>query len=180
MGQFPRCAKLTSVKIKLIAAIGQNSELGNSGSLPLWRLGSDFERFKKLTTGGVVVMGRKTFESLPEKFRPLPNRKNIVLTRDKSWTAKGAESFESFDLLSPLLAKEGLGEVWIIGGGEIYRQYIDKADELHITHVHGEFVADTFFPEIDANKWEIINEEKILSDEKNSHDTIYKIYAKRA
>ncbi len=174
------------MKIKIIAAIGKNNELGNSGGLPLWKLRSDFERFKNLTTGGVVVMGRKTFESLPEKFRPLPNRRNIILTRDENYKVEGAESFRSLEDLiksppNPLFKKEGEHpqDLWIIGGGEIYKQFIDKADELHITHVGGDFEADTFFPKIDEEMWEILSKEEILADEKNSHPTTYSIYAKR-
>ena len=171
------------MKIKLVAAIGRNNELGNKGGLPLWKLKSDIERFKTLTTGQVVVMGRKTFESFPEKFRPLPNRRNIVLTRDKSWQAEGAEVFSSFKEFlntpsnSPSKEVENK-EIWIIGGGEIYGQFINKADELHITHIDGEFVADTLFPRIDENIWQVASEEKFKADEKNSHDTIYRVYKK--
>jgi dihydrofolate reductase len=123
-------------------------------------------------------MGRKTFESFPEKFRPLPNRRNIVLTRDKSWSAPGAELFSSFEefLKDPQGSSSG---VWIIGGGEIYKQFIDKADELHITHVDGKFDADTFFPIINKNIWQKVSEEFVGSDEKNSHATVYTVYAKR-
>lgn len=169
------------MKIKLIAAIGKNNELGNKGGLPLWNLKTDMERFKNLTSGKTVVMGRKTFEGFPEKFRPLPNRRNIVLTRDQSWSAPGAEVFSSFQDIIPLLCKEGQEEVeqvWVIGGGEIYKQLIDKADELHITHVDANFDADTFFPTIDENIWQKISEEKVGANEKNSHPTVYTVYKK--
>jgi dihydrofolate reductase len=125
-------------------------------------------------------MGRKTFESFPDKFRPLPNRRNIVLTRDKTWVASGAESFESLnDFLGTLDPRGSRVEVWVIGGGEIYRQFIDKADELHITHVESNFDADTFFPTIDKSIWAKVSEEKHEADEKNSHPTVYTIYEKR-
>ncbi len=164
------------MKLKLIAAIGKNRELGSKGGLPLWNLKKDMERFKTLTTGKIVVMGRKTFESFPEKFRPLPNRRNIVLTRDKNWQMNGAESFESLEKFLETNTQE---EIWIIGGGEIYKQFIDKSNELHITHVDENFEADTFFPQIDENIWQEISEEKVLQDDKNSHTTTYTIYAKR-
>lgn len=169
------------MKLKLIAAIGKNNELGNAGDLPLWKLRTDMERFKKMTEGAVVVMGRKTYLSFPEKFRPLPNRRNIILTRDGIFKIDGAESFTNLDALIPLLLKEELGvvkDIFIIGGGEIYRQFVDIVDELHITHVDGEFAADTFFPEINPNIWEKTFEEIVPADEKNSHKTKYIIYKK--
>jgi dihydrofolate reductase len=161
------------MKIRIIAAVGKNRELGNKGGLPLWRLSTDMARFKKLTEGSVVVMGRKTFESFPDKYRPLPNRKNIVLTRDKNWKQENVESYENLNQASVT------DSIWVIGGGEIYKQYIDEADELHITHVDGEFDADTFFPSIDENVWKIISEEKVEADEKNSHNSTYTIYTKK-
>lgn len=167
--------------LKLIAAIGKNNELGKNNSLPLWNLKTDFKRFKNLTENCIVVMGRKTYLSLPEKWRPLPNRRNIILTRDADFKIDGAESFTSLEALIPLLPEERpgmVGDVWIIGGGEIYKQFINKVDELHITHVDGVFEADAFFPEIDKNIWEIFSEENVASDEKNSHSTIYRIYRK--
>ena len=165
------------MKIKIIAAIGKNNELGNNGSLPLWNLKTDMERFKTLTTGKIVVMGRKTFESFPERFRPLPNRRNIVLTRDRNWQAQGAENFES---LEKFLEENNPDEIWIIGGGEIYKKFLNKANELYITHVDANFEADTFFPEIDENIWQKVSEEKFLTDEKNSHNTIYTIYERKS
>lgn len=170
------------MKLKLIAAIGKNNELGNKNDLPLWRLSTDQKRFKNLTEGSLVVMGRKTYESFPEKFRPLPNRRNIVLTRDRNWQMPGAESFESLEKfiqsLDPTL-DNNQKEIWLIGGGEIYKQFIDKVDELHITHVDADFEADTFFPAIDTNIWQKVSEEFVAADEKNSHSSTYTIYAKR-
>lgn len=171
------------MKLKLIAAIGKNNELGNKNDLPLWRLSTDQKRFKNLTEGGIVVMGRKTYLSFPEKYRPLPNRRNIILTRDENFKIEGAESFTSLEnfLEQPLdFARDKSPEaIWIIGGGEIYKQFVNKVNELHITHVDGEFEADTFFPVIDENIWQKISEEKIGSDEKNSHETVYRIYIKK-
>ncbi len=167
------CDKL-GLMLKLIAAVGKNMELGNAGDLPLWKLRADMDRFKNLTSGEVVVMGRKTFESFPPKFRPLPNRRNIILTRDLSYKVDGAEVFNSFE--SFLEQNPNEENIWIIGGGEIYRQFVNKVDELHITHVDGEFEADTRFPIIDTNIWKVSKEEFIPTDEKNSHNSTYRIY----
>lgn len=164
--------------LKLIAAIGKNRELGKNNDLPLWRLSTDQKRFRELTTGCTVVMGRKTFLSFPEKYQPLPNRRNIILTRDENFKIDGAESFASLDgfLEDPRVSSE---TAWVIGGGDIYRQFINQVNELHITHVDGEFMADTFFPEIDMAIWKKVSEEFVAADEKNSHSTIYTIYNKK-
>lgn len=154
--------------IKIIAAIGKNNELGKDGRL-LWNLAADLKNFKNLTDGQTVAMGRKTFESLPPKFRPLPNRKNIVLTRDKTWSHENVETVSDFSELK---------DAWIIGGGEIYKQFINIAAELHITHVDGDFEADTHFPEIDLVVWKKVSEESQEKNEKNSHNFIYTVYKK--
>ena len=164
------------MRVKIIAAMGKNRELGNKRNLPEWKLSTDLKRFKNLTYGSTVVMGRKNFESLPEKFRPLPNRKNIVLTSDKNWKVEGVETANS---ISEVLKKyEGVDTLWIIGGGEIYKQFLHFADELHITHVDGDFEADTFMPEF-LKDFRATSAVKIKKDEKNSHDTIYTKYNRR-
>lgn len=159
--------------IKIIAAIGKNNELGFRGDLPLWKLKSDMERFKKLTLDQVVVMGRKTYESFPPQYRPLPSRINIVLSRDKDWHMQGAYRIDSISDLSLLPS------FWIIGGGQIYREHFNLADELHITHIDATFEADTFFPEIDENIWKKVSEEHIPKDDRNSHSSTYTIYQRK-
>jgi dihydrofolate reductase len=156
--------------IKIIAAIGKNNELGLKNGLPAWKLKSDMNRFKELTSGGTVVMGRKTFESLPPQFRPLPNRKNLVITRDLSWNHPNVATVASIEEIPQ--------DVWVIGGGEIYKNLLYLADELHITHVDGEFPADTYFPFIDEDLWVPKHEEEIESDANNSHRSVYVIYKK--
>ena len=157
------------IKISIIAAIGENKELGKGGKL-LWHISEDMKRFKKLTEGHVVIMGRKTFESLPKKFKPLPNRINIIITRNKKFTENISinqliETYVAYSIESALsLAKKKIkkdkkslttdyslpttsGEVFIIGGGQIYQQAIKYADKLYLTLVKGKFEADTFFPD---------------------------------
>jgi len=138
--------------ISIIAAIGKNRELGKDNKL-LWHIPEDFKRFKDLTSGHVVIMGRKTYESLPKKFRPLPNRVNIVVTRNQAWTPLGCTVYHS---LEEAIEKEAAfakasasrGEIFIIGGASIYEQGIKYADKLYLTLVEKEYPdADAFFPE---------------------------------
>lgn len=139
----------------LIAAIGEDLSLGSNGKL-LWHIPEDLAHFKELTTGKTVVMGRKTWESLPKK--PLPNRRNIVITRDKNYKIQGGEIYHS--LLEIL--KEG--NICIIGGGEIYDQSLktNLIDKIYLTRIYRSFPeADTFFPELDTNLWKIEDKQEL-------------------
>lgn len=133
-----------------VVAIAQNNCIGKDGTLP-WHLPEDLKHFKKVTTGHTVLMGRKTWESLPEKFRPLPNRKNVVVTRREGYDVpEGVDVYNSIDAALNAHAGE---DIMIIGGGQIYAQTIDHADTLFITHVHQDVDGDAFFPEIDPTLW---------------------------
>jgi len=165
------------MKIKIVAAIGKNSELGMAGDLPAWKLSADMDRFKKLTSGSVVVMGRKTYESLPERFRPLPGRVNVVLTNDQSWSKPGVVVCHKVSEVFDKYKNEN--SIWVIGGAQIYNEFIKIADELHITHVDGEFSADAYFPEIDKDRWAEYQKEKSDAGEKNSHSTEFRKYIRR-
>jgi len=125
------------VKLALIAAVARNRGIGYKGELP-WRLPEDMRRFKQMTTGHAVLMGRKTFEALG---KPLPNRRNVVLTHR---ALPGIETYAAIDAALAALANEQ--RVFVIGGGEIYAQLLDNADELYLTHVHRDVTADAFFP----------------------------------
>jgi len=148
-------------RIAIIAAIGKNRELGIDGKL-LWHIQDDMRRFKELTTGHPVIMGRKTWESLPLKFRPLPNRTNIVITRQTDYKAEGAIVV---DVLSDsFLAAEkavGTNETFIIGGGELYAAAMPYATRLYLTLVDAAADADTFFPPYE-------NDFKVVKDETGS------------
>lgn len=156
------------MKIILIAAISKNNAIGKDNNL-LWHLPADMKFFKEQTTGFPVITGRKNYESIPEKFRPLPNRTNIVVTRDKNYQAPGAIMVNSLEEAIETARKEGKEKCFIIGGGQIYKESLEKnlVDEMLITHVGAAPQADTFFPEIDSSKWkkELVSE--IKSDEKN-------------
>ena len=135
--------------LSLIAAVAENNCIGKSNTLP-WYLPEDLKHFKKLTTDKAVLMGRKTWESIPEKFRPLPNRVNVVISRQKLTLPPGVELYHSVD---EALAAHKNDEVFVIGGAEIYRQTIEQADTLYITEVKKIVEGDAFFPVIDNNVW---------------------------
>lgn len=161
--------------ISIIVAAAEDNSIGRNNDL-LWRLPNDMKRFKALTTGHTIIMGRKTFESLPKGA--LPNRKNIVLT-----SRPGASYDNAFVFPSLPAAIESCGdqeEIFIIGGGLVYRQAIDIADKLYFTRVHHTYKdADTFFPEIDPEKWEETEREEYPADEKHACPYTFSTYIKR-
>lgn len=138
--------------ISLIAAISENYVIGNDGDLP-WHLPNDMKYFSKTTRGHHVLTGRKNFESIPPKYRPLPNRENIVITSNKSYVAEGCHVFNSIQEGIDFAKSSGERELFIIGGGKIYEQTIELADKLYITHVHTKLNGDTFFPSYDLTNW---------------------------
>jgi dihydrofolate reductase len=161
--------------MNIIVAISENYAIGKSGDL-LCYLPDDLKHFKALTTGATVVMGKKTFFSLPR--RPLPNRRNIVLTRDVTFVQEGVDVAHSIpDLLTMLMPEE---RVFIIGGGEVYRQFMPLAKQLHITHIHHSWEdADTFFPDIDPAIWECTDEEYHEADDKHQYAFTFATYQRR-
>ncbi len=141
--------------ISIIAAIGENRELGKDNKL-LWRIPEDFKRFKELTTNHPVIMGRKTFESIG---KPLPNRTNIIITRDKNYKQKNCFVVHSLEEAIDLAKTKDDNEIFIIGGGQIYKQAINITDKLYLTIVKGRFDADTFFPDYSRFKKLILQKE---------------------
>jgi dihydrofolate reductase len=135
--------------LTLIAAVSANGCIGKNGGLP-WIIPADLSYFKKQTIGKVVVMGRKTWESIPEKFRPLPGRTNVVITRQRDYKAQ-AEIFHS---LGEVLMAHAGEEIIVAGGSEIYREAMPRVEKMFITHVHKDVDGDAFFPEIDPKIWE--------------------------
>ena len=143
--------------ISLIVAKSKNNVIGNKGKLP-WNISEDLKRFKELTTDNVVIMGRKTYESLPDKSKPLPNRINIIISRDENYTAPNCLVFND---IKTAIRKAGTNkEVFIIGGGEIYKEGLNYADKLYITEVENDVVGDTYFPELNGNWIEVKSEQK--------------------
>lgn len=160
--------------LSLIVAISENNGIGKAGDL-LCHLPNDLKHFKELTTGATVVMGKKTFFSLPR--RPLPNRRNIVLTHDTAFAYDNTEVAHSIHELQSMLQTNE--RVFIIGGGEVYKQFMPLADELHITHIHHIWEdADTFFPQIDPTIWRRTSEERNNPDEKHAFAYTFATYKK--
>jgi dihydrofolate reductase len=150
--------------ITIIAAIAQNNALGKDNQL-IWHLPADLKRFKKITSGHHIIMGRKTFESLG---KPLPNRTNIIITRNKNYKQNGCVIVHSLN--EAINAAKNDENPYILGGAEIYEQAIKIVDKLDLTFVHHAFDADAFFPKIDLNIWEETSIENFNADEKNKYN----------
>lgn len=160
--------------ISIIVAISEDYGIGKDNKL-LWHIPEDLKRFKKLTMGQCLIMGKRTWESLPKK--PLPGRKNIVLTDipgeciDCSITAYSVE-----DALNKCNENE---EIFVIGGGSVYAQFMPLADRLYITHIHKKAEADTYFPEISNNEWDVIDKEEHITDSADVPSYSYVIYQRK-
>lgn len=159
--------------ITLIAAIGENNELGNNNDL-VWHLPDDFKRFKELTSGHHIIMGRKTFETFPKL---LPNRTHIIITRQKNYKAEGAIVVSTIEEAIDKAA--GDTQPFIIGGGEIYTLALPFAEKIELTRVHGTFSADTFFPEFSYQEWQIVNDEFHDKDQRHAFSFSYQTFFKR-
>jgi dihydrofolate reductase len=159
--------------LTLIAAIGENNSLGLDNKL-LWHLPNDFKRFKKLTTRHYIIMGRKTFESLPGI---LPNRTHIVITRDQSYSNKNCIIVHSLEEAISLTKDDP--QPFIIGGGEIYKQSIEIADRIELTRVHECFEADVFFPRINHDLYELSEIQFNYQDNRHKYDYSYLTYDKK-
>ncbi len=172
-------AALQPLEISFVVAIAENGVIGHEGDLP-WKLSSDLKRFKALTLGKPVIMGRKTYQSIG---KPLPGRENIVVTRDTGFAAEGVHVVRSIDaaleLGERLARRDGGHEVAVIGGGEIYAQTLDRATVLHVTHVERALDGDTRFPPIDPALWQSGDEEHIPEGPKDIYPTRFVTYRRR-
>ena len=163
------------MKVSLIVAMDKNRGIGKNNDL-MWHLPNDMRFFKETTVNHIVVMGRKNYDSIPEKYRPLPNRRNVILTRNSNFKAKDCDVFNSLD--DALGAHEYGSEktIFIIGGGQIYALALaqEVVDEMYITYVDGDYDADTFFPEFDESKW---SKELVLKQEKDDrHKNSFEVF----
>jgi dihydrofolate reductase len=159
--------------IVMIAAVAENNALGKDNEL-VWHLPNDFKRFKELTSGHYIIMGRKTFESFP---KPLPNRTHVVITRQLNYQPEGCIVVNSIE--NAIQACPENETIYIIGGGEIYNQALTLSDKIEITKVHGDFEADAFFPEIKAEDWELVQSDFNNKDERHLYDYTYQTFVKK-
>lgn len=161
--------------ISIIVAIAENYAIGKKGDL-LCHMPADLKHFKDITSGKTVMMGERTFFSLPK--HPLPNRRNIVLTDVAGKTFEGAEAVYSIDEMVKCI--QGEEEAFVLGGGMVYRQMMPLTDKLYITHIHHSWEdADTFFPEIKESEWKLLNAEHHFADEKNPYNYTFATYGRR-
>ena len=168
------------MKIAIIVAMDEDGYIGSDQSLP-WRLSSDMSRFRSLTEGdgfNTVIMGRKTWDSLPGSYRPLPERVNIVMSRDTNWKAEGAVTALYPGRAIEIAFAEGSEECWIIGGSQIYELFLDRATEIHVTEVHTRNSGDVKFPDWDKTNWTNEEVEIVEVDSDNEFRTTYSIWTK--
>lgn len=170
---------MNDVRIAMIAAVGRNGAIGSGGDLP-WRLPSDFAFYKATTMGKPLVMGRKTFESIG---KPLPGRTNIVVSRQSGYAPEGVAVFATLDdaieHAVSVARRDGVDEVFINGGGEIYRAAMSQADRLYITHVEATPEGDTFFPEIAQSEWEGRDLPQVVAGPRDSAPFTVRVYERR-
>lgn len=160
--------------ISIVVAMDKNRVIGKDNQLP-WHLPADLAFFKKVTMGKVIVMGRKTYESIG---RPLPGRKNIILTKNKNYVVDGCNVIHSIDDIFTLEKTEA-EEICVIGGAEIFNEVLTSVDRLYITLIDDEFSGDTYFPALNESDWELVSKEKGPKDEKNRYDYYFTIYTRR-
>lgn len=168
-----------SVPVSFVLAVAENGVIGANGDMP-WRLSTDLRRFKKLTDGTPMVMGRKTFESIG---KPLPGRTSIVVTRNTDWKGDGAivahSADAALDLALSIAEEQGAKTVSVVGGGEIYRQLLGRADVLHVTRVHASPPGDAYFADPDPVEWALVSSEAFAATEVDSAPTTYCIYERK-
>lgn len=163
--------------ISIIVAAAENGAIGKNNDL-LWHLPKDMAYFKKTTQGKPVIMGRKNYESIPQKFRPLPNRVNIVVSRNQSYNAEGCVLVDSIEKAIEYAKQLSENEIFIIGGAEIYayclkHKYVDR---VYLTRVHTELEGDAFFPEINESEWKLLSSEYVEADEKHQYSFDFNVY----
>ena len=156
--------------ISIIVAASANNVIGAQGDLP-WRLSDDLKRFKTVTLGKPIVMGRKTWESIG---RALPGRQNIVITRQHDFVAEGCDVVQSTD--QAIVVAGDAGEIMVIGGSEVYELFLPVAHRLYLTRVHANVDGDAFFPAVDEDEWQLVSNEAHSADSRNEFDFSFRIY----
>ena len=167
------------MKVSLIVAVSENGVIGKDNDL-VWHLPKDMKFFKDTTLGHHVIMGRKNFESIPHKFRPLPNRTNIVITRQSDYKAEDSIVVNSVEEALKVAKSNGENEAFIIGGGQIYKLALEAnlIDRIYLTRFHHSFDGDTFLPELSSD-WEEVNREDCFKDDNHKYDYSFRVLEKK-
>jgi dihydrofolate reductase len=158
-----------AVQVTLVVAVADNGIIGAQGGMP-WHLPADLSHFKQVTLGKPVLMGRLTWDSIG---RPLPGRRNLVLTSDPEWQAEGAQRVSSLDQALALAEAGGAQELMVIGGAAVYHLALPRAQRIYLTRVHAAPEGDTRFPDLDPDQWEEVAQRERLADERNAHDLTF-------
>jgi dihydrofolate reductase len=161
--------------VSIIAAAAENDVIGKDNDLP-WHLPKEFQHFKDTTKGHHVIMGRKTFESFPQ---PLPERPNIVITRQKYYHRQGCEVVNSLEDALNIARENGEEEAFVIGGEQIYRMALPHTDRMYLTRVHTEVDGDTYFPKFDESEWKVTDQQTVKADAENKYDYTIYVYERR-
>lgn len=164
--------------ISMIAAMGQNRVIGKDNDLP-WYLPDDFKYFQQTTKGHHVIMGRKNWESLPHKFKPLPERTNLIITRQDDYYASGAQVCHTLQEALDTSMNNDEQEVFIIGGGEIYRMGLEVTDRIYLTEINGSFEGSVTFPEFPKDHWEEVSRVHHSKDDRHNFSFDFVIYQKK-
>ena len=166
--------------VSIIVAVAENNAIGINNDL-IWHLPLDMKFFKTTTNNHPVIMGRKNYHSIPEKYRPLPNRQNIIVTRQQQFSAPNCMVKNTLEEAIEAAMMLDNDEIFIIGGGQIYKESLDKnlVDKIYYTAVHQSFEADTFFPEINLENWHLTSSKKNHKDDKHLYDFTFNIYERK-
>jgi dihydrofolate reductase len=166
------------MEIAMIAAVSKNGVIGKDNDL-VWSLPDDMRYFMNSTKDHYIILGRKNYESLPPKFRPLPNRTNIVITRQQGLKLENTIVVNSLEEAIAKCKKEKQEKIFVIGGGQIYKQAFSKADTLYLTEINNKFEGDTFFPDYNKSDWEEISREHHPIDERHLYSFDFVIYKRK-
>lgn len=161
--------------LSLLLAASENDVIGKDNQLP-WHLPNDLKYFKNLTWGMPILMGRKTFDSIG---KPLPGRKSIVITRNRDWQHEDVDVVHSIEEAVQKAESYGVKEIFVIGGAEIFKTSLSKADRVYLTRIHQNFDGDTFFPEISEDEWQLTSSRYCEADEKNLYNHTYQVWNRK-
>lgn len=166
------------MEIAMIAAVAANGVIGKDNDL-VWSLPDDMRYFMNTTKDHFIVLGRKNYESLPPKFRPLPNRTNVVITRQPAFQLDNAFVVHSLEGAIALCKKENQEKIFIIGGGQIYKQALPQTDTLYLTEIHQSFEGDTFFPDYDKTEWQEVSRKNHTTDDRHKYSFDFVVYKRK-